>query len=478
LLFPTVSFFFIFLPLTLALCFAAPTRFRNMVLLVASFIFYIWGAGWFVLILLANMSVDYFAGIFIAYARSNGLDRFIPWAVRISVITNLAMLGVYKYGQFAIIEFNHLLSWMGQDGLNVPNIILPIGISFFTFQSMSYSIDVGRGKVKHLANPIDFALFVTLFPQLVAGPIVRYHEISQQIKERSYSWERFGSGSMRFAHGFIKKVLVADAAAQIANQAFAVSNGEQTFLTVWIGIVAYATQLYFDFSGYSDMAIGLGTMLGFDFPENFNRPFSAYSITDHWRRWHITLSNWFRDYVYIPLGGSRGSTAKTYRNLFAVFIGMGVWHGAAWHYLFFGLYQGIFLSTEKLFEWRAVDGRPAHPAFRRALALFIVLVGYVIFRAESMGQAGAMLSAMFQPWNWELHRTVLWGLPGRATLATLVGFATFFLPRNLTFGPMVAGPRNDRFANGYRLLLMLALFPYALAIMSAGTFSPFIYFQF
>jgi alginate O-acetyltransferase complex protein AlgI len=249
-------------------------------------------------------------------------------------------------------------------------------------------------------------------------------------------------------------------------------------LTVWIGIVAYATQLYFDFSGYSDMAIGLGTMLGFDFPENFNRPFSAYSITDHWRRWHITLSNWFRDYVYIPLGGSRGSTAKTYRNLFAVFIGMGVWHGAAWHYLFFGLYQGIFLSTEKLFEWRAVDSRPAHPAFRRALAVFIVLVGYVIFRADSMGQAGSMLSAMFQPWNWELHRTVLWGLPGRATLATLVGFATFFLPRNLTFGPMVAGPRNDRFANGYRLLLMLALFPYALTIMSAGTFSPFIYFQF
>ena len=477
-LFPTVSFFFVFLPVTLGLYFAAPQRLRNTVLLVASFVFYIWGAGWFVLLLVANMSIDYFAGLFIARKRARGREHLVPWAVRVSVVTNLTMLFVFKYGQFAIIEFNHVLGWLGQDGLNIPDIILPIGISFFTFQSMSYTIDVGRGRVSHLANPLDFALFVTLFPQLVAGPIVRYHEISQQIHKRTYSWERFGSGSMRFAHGFVKKVLIADAAAQIANQAFDVSNGEQTFLTVWIGILAYATQLYFDFSGYSDMAIGLGTILGFDFPENFNRPFSSYSITDHWRRWHITLSNWFRDYVYIPLGGSRGSTLKTYRNLFAVFVGMGLWHGAAWHYLIFGLYQGLFLSSEKFFEWRAVDGPPRHRALRRVLALFIVLVGYVIFRAESMGQASAMLSAMFQPWHWELHRTVLWGLPGRATLATLVCVATFFLPRDLTFGPLVAGPRNDRFANGYRALLMLVLFPYALTIMSAGTFSPFIYFQF
>ncbi len=474
--FSSIEFLFYFLPIVLGAYFLAdrygPPRARNIVLLVASLLFYTWGSGVLVSLLLVSTCVDYFLGRVVDDAREAGDDRKRRLAVAASVAVNLSLLGYFKYANFMVEQLNELgfgeIAWEG--------VTLPIGISFFTFQSMSYTIDVSRGRCRHLDNPLDFALYVALFPQLIAGPIVRYHEIAEELETRKIRIEDFAQGSIRFAHGLAKKVIVADAVAEVADAAFATPSGDLTFAAAWAGIAAYTVQIYFDFSGYSDMAIGLGRMFGFHFPENFNRPYSAYSITDFWRRWHITLSNWFRDYVYIPLGGSQGTTFQTYRNLVAIFVLTGIWHGANWTFLVWGIYHGAWMLIERVTNTRYIDSAP-HPILSRSWTLLLVMVGWVFFRAASVADAFSYLETMFSPAGLALNEVVELTLDTRTQLVLALAALVVFIPRDFVMGMRLESSQSRGMA-GFRYAVAGIALPYSAVLIAAGTFSPFLYFQF
>jgi alginate O-acetyltransferase complex protein AlgI len=341
---------------------------------------------------------------------------------------------------------------------------------------MSYTVDVARGRRAHLRNPIDFALYVALFPQLIAGPIVRFHEIADQLGDRRAGMDAFAEGAVRFTHGLVKKVVVADAVAVVADAAFATPAGELTAVTAWLGVTAYTLQIYFDFSGYSDMAIGLGRMFGFRFPENFARPYSAVSVTDFWRRWHMTLSNWFRDYLYIPLGGSRDGASRTYRNLWVVFLLTGLWHGAAWTFVAWGAYHGALLVAERLVGQRPTGPTNLEPV-RRAATLLAVMVGWVLFRAETLTGALGYLRAMVAPGSLEVAPQVAEVLDLRVTLVLAMASLVVLLPRHLVLGPTLERARGAAPAAARLAVFGLAL-PYALLLMAGGSFSPFLYFRF
>jgi alginate O-acetyltransferase complex protein AlgI len=393
-----------------------------------------------------------------------------------SVLVNLALLSYFKYANFIVEQFNALGQRFGIEEIAWTSVVLPIGISFFTFQSMSYTIDVARGRVEHLRNPFDFGLYVTLFPQLVAGPIVRFHEVSDQILEREVTVERFALGAARFAHGLAKKVLIADAVAPIADAAFGSDLANLGPGAAWLGITAYTIQIYFDFSGYSDMAIGLGTMLGFDFPENFRRPYSAVSITDFWRRWHITLSNWFRDYLYIPLGGSHRGSGRTMANLWIVFVITGIWHGANWTFLLWGIYHGILLIGERLTGQRPVGTGATWAPLRRVGVLFAVMLGWVLFRSPTAGAAVDYLAAMFSGGG--LTPDALdTAVDTRALVAMGIGAASVLVPGDIVGGLIITGWRGVRGA-AVRLAEVSVALPYAMIIVASGSFSPFLYYQF
>jgi alginate O-acetyltransferase complex protein AlgI len=393
-----------------------------------------------------------------------------------SVLVNVALLGYFKYANFLVEQFNSLGQRFGFEEIAWTSVILPIGISFFTFQSMSYTIDVARGRVQHLRNPFDFGLYVTLFPQLVAGPIVRFHEVSDQIREREVNVERFALGATRFAHGLAKKVLIADAVAPVADAAFGSEIAGLGPGAAWLGIAAYTIQIYFDFSGYSDMAIGLGNMLGFTFPENFRRPYSAVSITDFWRRWHITLSNWFRDYLYIPLGGSRRGTWRTMVNLWVVFALVGIWHGANWTFLLWGLYHGMLLVIERLTGQRPVGGGASWAPLRRVIVLLAVMIGWVLFRSPSLTAAWDYLASMFTAGGMT-PEAITDAVDTRALIALGLGAASVLVPGNVVGGILVTGWSGVRGA-ALRLAEVGLMFPYALIVVASGSFSPFLYYQF
>jgi alginate O-acetyltransferase complex protein AlgI len=468
--FSGVSFLFYFLPIVVLLYAVIPARGRNPLLLTASLVFYTWGAGALVGILFVSIVVDYGLGFVAARGHIADDQRLRRLAVTGSVVVNLGLLAWFKYAGWLITEASDAGLWTGA----VPNITLPIGISFFTFQSMSYTIDVARGRCPHLLNPLDFALYVTLFPQLIAGPIVRYHEIEEQIRSRSHSLSNVGEGAIRFSHGLAKKVIVADTIAPVADAAFAQSS--PTMGVAWLGILAYTMQIYFDFSGYSDMAIGLGKMFGFTFPENFNRPYAASSITDFWRRWHITLSNWFRDYVFIPLGGSRGTAASVYANLLIVFLLTGIWHGANWTFVAWGAYHGSWLLAERRFGLRNL-GTSGPGLFRRASTFLIVVLGWVIFRAENMTAAVDYYRAMFSLDTFDV--TEIQSLLSTRIMLTLLlaSLATVALPRSIVGGPALVR-RDNTLAMAGRAAVMLIALPVSLLLVASGSFSPFLYFQF
>jgi alginate O-acetyltransferase complex protein AlgI len=474
--FSSVTFLFFFLPVCLAGYYLMPARARNAWLLISSLVFYTWGGGALVSLLIISTVVDYAMGWVVASGIAAENRLRVRMGVTGSVLVNIALLSYFKYANFIVEQLNWLGQQFGFDEIAWTSVILPIGISFFTFQSMSYTIDVSRGRAQHLHNPIDFGLYVTLFPQLVAGPIVRFHEISDQIRERSVTIERFALGATRFAHGLAKKVLIADAVAPIADAAFGSDLGGMGPGPAWLGIAAYTIQIYFDFSGYSDMAIGLGTMLGFDFPENFRRPYSAVSVTDFWRRWHITLSNWFRDYLYIPLGGSRGSAKRTMANLWIVFLITGIWHGANWTFLLWGAYHGSLLILERLTGQRPVGSGASLAPLRRAGVLFAVMLGWVLFRSPSAGAAFNYLSAMFAPGGFTPD-AVTAAIDTRAVIAMGIGAASWFLPGNFVGGLVVTGRQGLRGA-AMRLAEVAVAFPYTLIVVASGTFSPFLYYQF
>jgi alginate O-acetyltransferase complex protein AlgI len=477
--FSSIPFLFAFLPLVLLGYFILRgTEARNYWLLAASLVFYTWGGGFFVLILLASIILNYGFGLLAAKARSQGRKHKLHLCVLGSVAVNIGLLGYYKYINFAIHELNRAAASFGfMQPIAWESVILPIGISFFTFQSMSYVFDIARGDCEPQRRFSRFALYVSMFPQLIAGPIVRYYDVAAQLPAREHSTSLFYEGMIRFVHGLVKKVVLADAAGAVAESCFGLPAGELTTSAAWLGAFAYTLQIYFDFSAYSDMAIGLGKMFGFTFPENFRRPYSALSITDFWRRWHITLSTWIREYLYIPLGGNRVSTPRLYTNLLLVFFLTGLWHGANWTFILWGLYHGALLIIERILGQRETSREQAsHRTLRRALTLLLVLIGWVLFRSEDVPQALAFYQHMFVPHALGLPVAAQESLNHRHTLTLLLSSLVFFLPHRWQMAAFLTS--GHRIAATYRWFLLLVALPYALLLVFSGTFSPFLYFQF
>jgi alginate O-acetyltransferase complex protein AlgI len=482
-------FLWYFLPAVLVTSWILPHRARNGVLAVFSLLFYAIGGKEFVLLLLALMVINYSAGLWIGRLKAQPPEttsrhRILrpPGArdvMKAAVVIDLGVLAVWKYTGFATSAISSFTRGLGLGDTRIVTLALPIGISFFTFHLLSYIIDVHRGMRPPMRNPLTFATYIAMFPQLIAGPIVRYHEIADQLRDQRHSkLADFAEGFPRFAWGLFKKVVIADSLAPMADAAFATSN--PSTITAWIGALAYTGQIYFDFSGYSDMAIGLGNMFGLRLPENFNRPYSAVSVTDFWRRWHMSLSRWFRDYLYVPLGGNRGGTAKTYRNLVIVFFLTGLWHGAAWTFVVWGCYHGAWLIIERstgLARSTALVGP------RRAITFVIIVVGWVVFRAKSLPEAADMLWAMLplssNGGGWAVAPDVALLLtPFRVALMCLV-LGSALIPGTWVIGKIINGPDvTAGWARTTARSTVTLLAPYAAMVAIAGTYSPFLYFKF
>ena len=471
-IFPSQIFLFVFLPAILAVYYLSGRRYRNLVLLLFSYLFYIWGSGHFLFILIASTFTDYIFGLLIERSHSNKRRLWLA----MSVFVNLSILGYFKYSNFFIREVNDALSFFDISFIDWTPVILPIGISFFTFQKITYVVDVYRGTRKALSNIIDYALYVALFPQLIAGPIVRFHEISEQIKSRKETFECFYQGILRFSWGLMKKVLFANTCGEIADAVFSLNSGMLDTKTAWLGVFAYTLQIYFDFSAYSDMAIGLGRMFGFKFPENFNRPYSAISITDFWRRWHITLSNFFRDYLYIPLGGNRLGAVRTYVNLMIVFVLCGMWHGANWTFITWGIFHGALLIVERIVGFRGSES-VSNIFLRRVSTLLLVMIGWVFFRAEDFEQALGFLSVMFNPVNSGVSPELITVLNNRNIFFLLIASIVLFLPRDFS-GFKVFQVEKGPLIASVQVCILITVVLYSVALIVSGSYNPFIYFQF
>jgi len=429
-----------------------------------------------VFLLLACVGVNFAAGLLIG--EPGGDERRRRLILVAAIAFDLGVLVVWKYGSFGVQQAAALVDVFGADVGSVASIALPVGISFFTFHNISYVVDVYRGERPPQPRLLRFLTYIVMFPQLVAGPIVRYKEIADQLPsdQPRDRLDDFAAGFPRFALGLLKKVAIADSIAPIADSVFGLQAGQLDTPTAWIGATAFALQIYFDFSGYSDMAIGLGRMLGFRLPENFDRPYSAVSITDFWHRWHMSLSRWFRDYLYIPLGGNRGSALMTYRNLFIVFLLTGFWHGADWTFLLWGLYHGVLLATERATGIRRVaDDRLQ--ALRRGLTFVLVTIGWVLFRADGLDQAGHILGAMFAFDFSGIPVGVQDAATNRATLAMVLAAAVLLIPRDFVAGRFL-DIDTTRVASGARLAVSSAGALAAGVLVASGSFSPFLYFQF
>lgn len=478
--FSSPIFLFVFLPLTLGLYYLLPRPVKNGFLLAASLVFYAWGEIYFVLVMLASISFNYMFGRLLGEDTPPGRRRLFLAA---GITANVALLAYFKYANF-IVENLTELGLLGN--IEWSPVHLPLGISFFTFQAMSYLVDVYRHENRAQKNFLNVALYIALFPQLIAGPIVRYHDIAMQIRERATSLLLVNSGLQRFIYGLAKKVLIANPLGLVADQVFALSGGDLSTGVAWLGIICYTLQIYFDFSGYSDMAIGLGRMLGFRFLENFNYPYVSKSIREFWRRWHISLSSWFRDYLYIPLGGNRLGAARTYLNLLIVFSLCGLWHGASWTFLTWGLFHGGFLVLERSPFGRLLDRFPA--ALQHLYTLLVVMAGWVFFRTESMADAMQFFSALagFSSVTGSEHElsqfldikvltVILAGVVLATPLASKINNDLLKAARNRE--GVFIGFKSAVYASG-NVLLLTGLFMLSLMAIAANAYNPFIYFRF
>jgi alginate O-acetyltransferase complex protein AlgI len=470
--FSSPIFLFLFLPVTLGPYFLLPGRLRNVWLLGASLVFYGWGEPKFVVVMLASIVMNFLLALWIDRARGRGSAR--P-ALATAVVINIGLLVVLKYANFIVDNLNALLGGADLPPVVVPAIALPIGISFFTFQALSYVIDVYRRQAPVQKNPLNVGLYIALFPQLIAGPIVRYHDVARQIEDRAVTRSGFAYGIERFVVGLGKKVLIANSLAVPADLIFSIPGDQLTMAVAWLGVICYALQIYFDFSGYSDMAIGLGHMFGFRFLENFSHPYVAQSLTEFWRRWHISLSTWFRDYLYIPLGGSRGAPWRTYFNLVTVFFLCGLWHGASWNFVVWGLFHGAFLVIERmgLARWMSTWWRP----FRHLYLLLVVTLSWVFFRAATLPEAWSFLRAMagLSPASGLEHPIGLF-LDAQVALALAIG-AVGSMPvlaaigRRLERSADAGAEVGTSVAKVAALASILAL---SSMLLAAGTYNPFI----
>ena len=459
--FSSLPFLFFYLPVVLLIYKLSPLKLRNFFLLVASLFFYGWGEPIYIVIMFASIFIDYTHGMLVERWREN--DKKARMAVASSVFFNLLLLVFFKYYDFLAGSINAVT------GLSLPllGIPLPIGISFYTFQTMSYTIDVYRKDAPVQKNIVTFGAFVTLFPQLIAGPIIQYKSVAEQLESRREGLEKFVSGVQRFCVGAAKKVLLANAIGQLWDVSLASEN--LTVLGGWLGLVAYAFQIYFDFSGYSDMAIGLGKMFGFDFIENFNYPYISRSVVEFWKRWHISLTDWFRQYVYFPLGGNRVSKPKWIRNIIIVWLLTGIWHGAGWNFLLWGLYYAVFMLGERLFWGKSLEKLPV--ALRHAYTLFVVLIGWALFAVENMAHLGRYLASCFGGAPL-LDATTLYHLVSYLPMLVILCVAATPLSKKLW------GRLSERTQDILTPLLVLAAMVLCTASLVDASYNPFLYFRF
>ncbi|MBM7060045.1 MBOAT family protein [Pseudomonas sp. UL073] len=513
-------FLFLFLPIFLGLYYLSGNRYRNLLLLIASYVFYAWWRVDFLALFAAVTLFNYWIGLKVGAA---GVRTLLAkrWLI-LGVAVDLCVLGYFKYANFGVDSLNAIITSFGLQPFVITHILLPIGISFYIFESISYIVDVYRGDTPATHNLVDFAAFVAIFPHLIAGPVLRFRDLVDQFNHRTHTLDKFSEGCTRFMQGFIKKVFIADTLAIVADHCFALDN--PTTGDAWLGAMAYTAQLYFDFSGYSDMAIGLGLMMGFRFMENFKQPYISQSITEFWRRWHISLSTWLRDYLYISLGGNRGGTFATYRNLFLTMLLGGLWHGANFTYVIWGAWHGIWLAIERAL---GVDAAPrTFNPLKWAATFLLVVIGWVIFRAENLHTAMRMYQAMFSFGDWQLSELGAANLTTLQIATLLVAYATLAVCGLYDFyrkpldgrapkaaadsaveadGPATAQPGVLRAVPGdnpeivvagpagalvqptsfsidwtrYLLRgLVLLLFCASLLKLSAQSYSPFLYFQF
>jgi alginate O-acetyltransferase complex protein AlgI len=475
--FASPMFLWYFMPAVLAAVLIAPRSWRNGVVATASLVFYTVGAGPTTLLLLVSILVNYVLGSALE-PDDWDLEPQRRRRLLIAVIGfDLAVLLVCKYAGFASTQAAGLA---GLTGLELPTVslALPIGISFYTFHHISYVVDVYRGERPALRDKVSFIAYIAMFPQLVAGPIVRYREIADQLtQQRSHRLDDIAAGFPRFALGLCKKVVIADSLAPLVDACFATPADQMTTATAWLGAIGYTLQLYFDFSGYSDMAIGLGRMLGFRLPENFARPYSSATITEFWRRWHMSLSRWFRDYVYIPLGGNRHGARSTYRNLWIVFVLVGFWHGANWTFLFWGLYHGTMLVIERRRGWAVAAVEPQRRLARRALTLLLVVFGWVLFRSPDLTTALVFLQYMVIPDLGGLPDVVAASLTHQRLAVLIMAALVFLLPTEPITGRYLESVRS-RPATALRVSVMTVGLLYSALLVTTGTFSPFLYYRF
>jgi alginate O-acetyltransferase complex protein AlgI len=481
--FSSVIFLFLFLPITLALYAVAGSKFRNALLLLASLLFYAWGEGVYTLIMLASIAVNYFVGIGIDHFRGRTSAKIF---LVLGIVFNILLLSAFKYTNFIIANLNHILPAVDLSPIKVAPIHLPIGISFFTFQAMSYIIDVWRRNAQALKSPINIGLYISLFPQLIAGPIVRYHDIAQQIVRRHTRPRDFAEGVERFIIGIGKKVLIANQVAIIADKAFALPPYSLSPFYAWLGSICFVLQVYFDFSGYSDMAIGLGRMFGFRLLENFNYPYISKSVTEFWTRWHISLSTWFRDYLYIPLGGNRLGPVRTYLNLITIFFLCGLWHGAKWNYVIWGLSHGFFMVLERLGLSRILK-KQVFP-LPHIYLMYIFTATLTIFRADTVPLAMDYLAVMHGFGNEsDLVTAALLHVDTDIQAAIIAGIIFSFPVFNplKKFGNYLSGTSSRlvstvaaESATFMKTSALAVIFYMSIVFLSSGTYNPFIYFRF
>ena len=471
--FSSTLFIFCFLPVFFLVYQFLPYRFRNYWALIASLVFFSWGAPVFVFVVSGVIITDFFIVDKIYKSDNRQLRRRL---LALSVIMKVGLLAYFKYTNFFIENVNHLLSQIGLSEISWTSIALPIGISFFTFQAITYSVDVYRNVHKPLKSVTDYLLYILLFPQLIAGPIVRYNEIADQLEDRREheTYENKVLGFFRFVIGLSKKVLIANVLGVEADHAFALQEGELTSTIAWVGIIAYTFQIYFDFSGYSDMAIGLGRMMGFSFPENFNNPYVSKSITEFWHRWHITLGRFMKDYLYIPLGGNRVSVRKMYFNLALVFVISGFWHGAAWNFIIWGAYHGFFLIMDRLFLLKIYDKIGKYPSI--IITFFLTIFGWVIFRATSFTHIIYFLKSMFR-FDFDyyyLNSKFIFVVVIALIFAFITMFRVGIKTENFFF---YKTGHNTKQLLSYSTLVFV-LFIFSMASIASSGFNPFIYFRF
>ncbi len=464
--FSSTIFLCVYLPLVLLGYYICPKKGRNLFLLIVSLVFYAWGEPKYVFLMMFSIVINYVFGLLMDKHRSD--PKRMKLMLVLSVIIDLGLLSVFKYTDFIIRNVNAVFS----TGFDLLNIALPIGISFYTFQAMSYTIDVYRNDVRVQRNLIDFGMYITMFPQLIAGPIVRYSDVQDQLAERRVTTDDFSAGIMRFVVGLGKKVLLANQMGAVWSGIYAL-GGDVSALMAWTGAAAYTFQIYFDFSGYSDMAIGLGRMFGFKFPENFRYPYESVSITDFWRRWHITLSTWFKEYLYIPLGGNRRGLARQALNLLIVWTLTGFWHGAGWNFVMWGLYYFLILFIEKLFLLKVLDKLPK--LLRHVYALLLIVIGWVIFASDDVSVLLPYLGSMFGA-NGALGGMDVYTLATKAVLIVICCIASTELPKKLFL--RCTGAMNEKAAFVLKSVLTLALLALSMVFLIGDSYNPFLYFRF